>query len=344
MLLNITPYHKIWSYAAYGSEFSCGLLTLPQSSLCQREVNYVQGFGATCNINAMIFSLGSREVYDRLWPKQWNSFVIGRYMNDVLRYFRPTLMHTSGAMSKLLSGHGMERYRPNEFWYCDEHDVDAGVNYNYGCPPVAYLASVTTDRHHNDRRLHIADSLQSYHDSNLLPRGKLTIMSSIHVIRIVFNENNAAVSVLIRGRGASQLKTVSPSSGGEIIVCAGVFESPRILISSGLKDSSLQVNDDIVQQPATDTTAALGGSPIDKGNEDSDGIKLPYLAAIGENFQDHVILPYILLGNWYSNWSISHHPGSSYKGVGRYPFNSVHGWIDLDDHGNPCDGVSTIPR
>lgn len=366
--LNIAPYNKIWSYEAYGSDLSTALLTRPQSGLYQRVVNYVQGYGATSDINAMIFSLGSKGVYDRLWPKQWSSLVMGGYMNDVLQYFKPTRIHTSGAMRKLLSGHRIgitgplldETYRTNEFWYCEDHNsVD-------GCSSVAYFASITKDSYHNDRRLRIADCLQYDHHSDPGPHGKLTIMSSVHVTRIVFNNSNKAVSVLIRGavsspgqgegEGEGCLRTVSPSDGGEIILCAGVFESPRILISSGLK-ASAQDSINIVRPSGADMTAEQGRSFVeskndggdhnDDGDDDTGGGALPHLAAIGENFQDHVILPYILLANWYVDWNISHHLGSSYKGrqAGRYPLNSVHGWIDLDDRGDPCcDGSSTIPR
>lgn len=347
-VLNIAPYHKIWSYEAYSSDLSTALLTQPQSGLNQRVVNYVQGFGATSDINAMIFSLGSKEVYDRLWSKQWTSLVMCRYMNDILQYFKPTRIHTSGAMRKLLSEDGIgitrplsdESYRTKEFWYREDHIVD-------GCSPTAYFASITTDSYHNDRRLRIADCLEYDHRSDPGLHGKLTIISSVHVTRIVFNDSNKAVSVLIRGTAASQgqshLMTVLPCDGGEIILCTGVFESPRILISSGLKASSQDSLE--IAQPTASITAEPERSFMEGKNGDGDGA-LPHLAAIGENFQDHVILPYILLGNWYKHWSISHHPGSSYQGQAgcRYPLNSVHGWIDLDDQGDPCCGGSTIPR
>jgi hypothetical protein len=295
---------------------------------------------------------------------------MGGYMNDILQYFKPTRIHTSGSMRKLLSGHGIgitrplsdESYRTKEFWYCEDHSVD-------GCSPAAYFASIITDSHHNDRRLRIADCLQyDHHSCDPGLHGKLTIISSVHVTRIVFNDSNKAVSVLIRGASQSQdcLTIVSPSDGGEIILCAGVFESPRILISSGLK-ASTQDSLDIAQPTASITAEQKERSFMEgKNGADNDGTgdgddnaddvgggssdgggALPHLAAIGENFQDHVILPYILLGNWYKDWSISHHPGSSYQGQAgcRYPLNSVHGWIDLDDSGDPCcAGSSTIPR
>ena len=276
---------------------------------------------------------------------------MGGYMNDILQYFKPTRIHTSGAMEKLLSGHGIgitrplsdESYRTKEFWCCKDHIVN-------GCSPAAYFASITTDSHHNDRRLRIADCLQYDHRSDLGLHGKLTIISSVHVTRIVFNDSNKAVSVLIRGtaaasQGQSHLMTVLPSDGGEIILCAGVFESPRILISSGLKASTQ--NSLEIAQPTASIIAEQERPFMEGNNGDGGGGALPHLAAIGENFQDHVILPYILIGNWYKDWSISHHPGSSYQGQAgcRYPLNSVHGWIDLDDQGDPCcGGSSTIPR
>lgn len=44
---------------------------------------------------------------------------------------------------------------------------------------------------------------------------------------------------------------------------------------------------------------------------------------------DHVILPYILVGNWFTGWK-----EKKDNGANRYPINSVHGWIMLDSDGN----------
>lgn len=93
----------------------------------------------------------------------------------------------------------------------------------------------------------------------------------------------------------------------EIVLASGALETPRILKNSIVHfyQSQNRINQ-------------------------SDSI----LQHIGENFQDHVILPHLFIGNWYSKF-----------GNNQYPFNSVHGWIYLDEHGNILEDPNNIkPR
>lgn len=65
-----------WSHAAYASSTS---LYSPQV-FCNRKksdrmLQYCQGsgVGGSSNINAMIWAIGSKEVYDIYWPAKWNA-------------------------------------------------------------------------------------------------------------------------------------------------------------------------------------------------------------------------------------------------------------------------------
>lgn len=75
--------------------------------------------------------------------------------------------------------------------------------------------------------------------------------------------------------GIISQNTIRPRGGGEIILCAGAFETPRILLSSGLGVRS------------EDTLPAIPVLPVT-------------LRGIGRNLQDHTMLPLMFVGNWWT--------------------------------------------
>jgi hypothetical protein len=140
--------------------------------------------------------------------------------------------------------------------------------------------------------------------------GKLTILDNCTVISVEFEEiertssavsspsplpspsmphsQNAKESAKIKAISVKYIlnsdgkeeKFIQPVGGGEIILCAGVFESPRILLSSGL--------------------GKVGES--EKVGESGTCIPLVLpvtLLGIGKNLKDHTILPIMCVGKWW---------------------------------------------
>ena len=138
-----------------------------------------------------------------------------------------------------------------------------------------------------------------------------------------------------------EVKVVKPSGGGEIILCAGVFESPRILLASGLGEFGIVTDDAGVYNDSgadavmcergveitksfegasvvvTDLTSAeaLTPSPVHL-SERTETIattsapksrSLPFqavsLKGIGRNLQDHTVLPIMCVGKWWNRES-----------------------------------------
>ena len=100
---------------------------------------------------------------------------------------------------------------------------------------------------------------------------------------------------------------------GEVILCAGVFASPRILLNS-IKPLS---------------TISFSPNCVDRVLKSRN---------IGSCLQDHTILPFMALGNWWMLNEDSCHLFSHDKAVvpfNNLPPNSVHGWIYLDEFGRP---------
>lgn len=96
----------------------------------------------------------------------------------------------------------------------------------------------------------------------------------------VSNSSNAkliavGVKYLDLKSGIKTQKTIRPLGGGEIILCAGAFESPRILLSSGL---GVRTKDTLPAVPVLPVT----------------------LRGIGRNLQDHTMLPILFVGNWWT--------------------------------------------
>ena len=129
-----------------------------------------------------------------------------------------------------------------------------------------------------------------------------------------------------------EVRTIAPKGGGEIILCAGAFESPRILISSGLGvkncchksavlnvKSVAEVSDDVSSDAPVQTVAKDAIKSIIKKNDESKSpTPVPIssfcayppllsvtLKGIGRNLQDHTVLPIMCVGNWWTVFKTS---------------------------------------
>lgn len=138
--------------------------------------------------------------------------------------------------------------------------------------------------------------------------GKLKKFSNVEVIRIKFSDSLKAESVETKCCRTGLSECIQPHGGGEIILCAGVFETPRILLASGLG-----------------SCACHSSSSVNSSDQ-----RLPQLDDIGATLQDHVVLPMMWLGNW---WGNSNKSKRATPGRDRFPANGVHGWIYLDEKG-----------
>ncbi len=115
---------------------------------------------------------------------------------------------------------------------------------------------------------------------------------------------------------------IRPSGGGEVVLCCGAIESPRLLIASGLRGA-------VLAHPASTCGRAkvpqTSGAKVKSSTKDKAKSKvskgrsrpgsraargqaastLPLLTGIGSHLQDHVVVPVLALGKWHGLSSAS---------------------------------------
>ncbi|MBL0125652.1 MAG: choline dehydrogenase [Betaproteobacteria bacterium] len=232
------------------------LETVPQPGLNGRRGYQPRGkvLGGSSSINAMVYTRGHRSDYDE-WAALGNP---GWSYDEVLPYFKRAEHNERGADA--FHGVGgplnvMDLRSPNRF---SPIFVDAGKqagfpanrDFNGSELEGVGLYQVT---HKNGERFSAA---KAYVTPNL-SRPNLEVITSAHATRILL-EGRRAVGVEYRVGGALQQRRARR----EILVCAGAFQSPQLLMLSGIGPG---------------TQLARHGIAV-----------VHDLAGVGENLHDHV--------------------------------------------------------
>ena len=371
-----------WGFAAYGksgAKDECEgtrHLTAPQTELGGRALCYPQGsgLGGSTNINACIWTAGHPAVFDTQWPVQWNSQQMSQYLSSVKRLLSPIVtaasegtpdaILTRRAVAATANGTATSSAKP----LTDSSAEDSSF-WNAKSWRSAYLATAgrgSAEASTGASRLTRLQDLVRNHGATAAG-GKLVLHCDAEAEFVVF-EGTAAVGVHVRLKTGKGL-LLRPVGSGEIVLCCGAFETPRLLIASGLKGESLRSVGSAQYQRQLSAEKRLqrrerdreqeGGSGPARGskgqsaNATGAGTNASAgsvnLIGIGANLQDHLVLPVICLGNWWSRprtrglaavpgaepdrrswlqwlWALCTPPAS-------VPVNSVHGWVDLDASG-----------
>jgi choline dehydrogenase-like flavoprotein len=214
-----------------------GYATVPQSGLHGRRGYQPRGkvLGGSSSINAMIYTRGHPQDYDG-WAAQGNP---GWSFADVLPYFKRAEHNQRGADA--LHGQGgplnvMDLRSPNPFL---PSFIEAGqqagyrLNTDFNGPEQEGIGSYQVT-HKNGERFSAAKAYLTPH----LGRSNLKVITNALTTRVLTETVNGqprAVGVEYRpdgGRGPLQTLTLHP--GGEVVLSAGAFGSPQLLLLSGI--------------------------------------------------------------------------------------------------------------
>ncbi len=250
----------------WGSDIDWLVKTEPQPGLGGRELTINQGkvVGGSTSINAMMYVRGNRLNFD-----MWNALgADGWSYQDVLPYFKAIEDYEGGASAYHGTG-GEISVRD-----CPDMDMRSEA-FNLGATELGYDGPYWDTN--GARQENGAGYLQFHIDKNgkrasgatafldpVRSRRNLTIETQAQVNRVLI-EGKRAVGVEYRQNG----QTLQARADREVIVSAGTFFSPKLLMLSGIGPE-----------------AHLRGLGIDVVAD---------LPGVGQNLQDHMQLPIVFM-------------------------------------------------
>ena len=214
-----------------------GYNTVPQPGLNGRRGYQPRGkvLGGSSSINAMVYARGHASDYDG-WAAQGNP---GWSYADVLPYFKRAEHNERGADA--LHGQGgplnvMDLRSPNPFLASFiEAGQQGGYRHNtdFNGPEQEGVGAYQVT-HKNGERFSAAKAYLTPH----LQRPNLQVITNALTTRVVMDTDvqpRRAVGVEYRGNGGrGPMQILRLKEGGEVVLSAGAFGSPQLLMVSGV--------------------------------------------------------------------------------------------------------------
>ncbi|MEQ9488111.1 MAG: choline dehydrogenase [Alphaproteobacteria bacterium] len=239
-----------------GSGFNWNFETVPQKNLDNRKLYQPRGktLGGSSSINGMIFLRGHPQDYDR-WAQEGAS---GWSYGDVLPYFKRFEHHADGP-NEYRGGEGPIGVRKQmNLDPLSEAFLEAGRQAGY---PATDDVNGKQQEGFCRFDMNVENGVRSSSSLGFLwparNRRNLTILTHAHGEKLII-ENNRATGFRFNRKG----KSIAVRAEREVILSAGVFGSPQLLMLSGIGPA------DHLRQHGIDVVLDLPG--------------------VGENLQDHL--------------------------------------------------------
>lgn len=240
----------------FGRHFSWRQLSIPQARLHQRRIEWPMGkvVGGTSSVNAMMAYLGNPanfDAWERAGNPGWAAGSLEPYFQRVFGCFPAAV--GSGGSDGMLSLSPQRFHSPFSEAFLTACEQD-GLHRE--SPLLGRLPDRCGYYPVLQRRGERFESARGYLEP-MVNHPRLTLLTGVEVRRVLLSGQRAVGIEVAQGGG---LEAMRAQRG--VILCSGVFQTPRILQCSGLGPA------DILRQ--------AGVSPV---------LDLP---AIGSNFHDHV--------------------------------------------------------
>jgi choline dehydrogenase-like flavoprotein len=203
--------------------------TVPQAGLNVRRGYQPRGkvLGGSSSVNAMVYTRGNRLDYDH-WAALGNP---GWGFEDVLPYFKRSensecfganAYHGVGGPLNVSFLRSPSPINQAFLQACAEQGLTQTADYNAATQLGCSLAQVTQK---NGERCSAASAYITPH----LARSNLSVITQAHCQRIMLESKHAVGAEFLQNRQTRQVK-----ARREVILCAGAFGSPQLLMLSGI--------------------------------------------------------------------------------------------------------------
>lgn len=220
----------------FGKKNNWAFYTTPQPGLNGRRGYQPRGktLGGSSAINAMVYTRGNAKDYDR-WAEQGCT---GWSYQDLLPYFKKAENNVRGADDFHGASGPLQVNNPVTPRAISQDFVDAGVaagipfNNDFNGAQQTGIGLYQTTQFHDHRTGQRCSSAAAYLHPNL-ERDNLTVITGAHVCRVLF-EAKTAIGLEYEKDGQRQQVHASR----ETLLCAGAFQSPQLLMLSGVGPQS----------------------------------------------------------------------------------------------------------
>src|SRR5215212_6166559 len=202
-------------FSLWGTDVDWQYVSTPQAGTGDRIHLMPRGrvLGGTSSLNGMVYLRGAQSDYDR-WADAgctgWDWQSVRRAFDELEEWLRPEVLNPHNDLTEAMVDAATQAgfsYNPS----FDSGTLD-GVGWN--------KSTIADGERFNAYRAFVAP---------VLDRPNLHLQTGTRVLRLVL-EGNRVRGVAIQNDDGSQETIVA----GEVIVCAGAFDSPRILLLSGI--------------------------------------------------------------------------------------------------------------